>query len=191
MRVALIFLIFLLSCREDTKKDKPFFDVDSLLDQQIQHLNKSRAALDKLAYVDNQRDSSRMIPDSIGWVHEFEIFRQLDQINKPIFADTYEFSDGTEDSRSNLTLRRYTAKGEAPVRDLLLYYQGSIQHLKKMEGVMEESNTLYFSTRTLTIELDEMNGRPAITAYTVRGTQKMIMSDSVRFSISSKVSYPD
>lgn len=183
----LFFLIIVIACvscnQSNLKYDKPYFDFDSLINMQIASLVKVNASLSKTVSLDGKCDQSTMKTDSAILAHELDVFRQLDVINKPLYRDAYAISDGEKDSRSNLLIRRYKSKNASPVPFVNFYYQNDFYHLKKIESYYVENNTLYLTKRTLQLEFDDTSGTLLLNRYELTGTQKMILSDSVKFSI--------
>jgi hypothetical protein len=177
------------SCQNNTAVSKKYFDVDSLIDQQLVYLEKTGASLTKVASIDSVNDKANFKPDSASWAKELEVFRHLDIINKPIYVDAYDITDGEKDVNSNLIVRSFIANREIPVKSLKLFYQGSPQRLRKLEAVLNEQNSLYYTSRKFSLELEDVNEQLVLSRYNVRGVQKMILRDSVRFSIASKVIY--
>lgn len=184
---SLFFLIAVIACvscnQTNLKYDKPYFDFDSLINTQIASLVKANASLSKTVSLDGKSDQSTMKTDSAILAHELDVFRQLDVINKPLYRDAYEISDGEKDSRSNLLVRKYKSKNPSPVPFVNFYYQNDFHHLKKIESYYVENNTLYLTKRNLQLEFDDTSGTLLLTRYELTGTQKMILSDSVKFSI--------
>jgi len=177
------------SCQNNTTVSKKYFDIDSLIDKQLVYLEKTGASLTKVASIDSVNDKANFKPDSAAWAKELEVFRHLDIINKPIYVDAYDITDGQKDVNSNLIVRSFTANKEIPVKSLKLFYQGSPQRLRKLEATLNEQNSLYYTSRKLSLELEDVNEQLILSRYNVRGVQKMILRDSVRFSIASKVIY--
>jgi putative sterol carrier protein len=184
------FLFFLsvvtlsISCnRTNLKYDKPYFDFDSLINTQVQALVQAEVSLSKTVMLDDQGDQSIINIDSAKIANELDVFRQLDVINKPLYRDVYEIIDGEKDSRSNLLVRKYKSKKPAPVPFVNFYYANDFLHIKKIESSYIEDNTLYSAKRMLQLEFDNDSGRLLLTRYVVTGTQKMILTDSVKFSI--------
>ncbi|HRK55604.1 MAG TPA: hypothetical protein PK185_16935 [Cyclobacteriaceae bacterium] len=192
MRFNLIVVLGVLamtSCQNNTTVSKKYFDIDSLINQQLRYLEKTEASLSKMASIDSATDRSNFKPDSTSWANELEVFLHLDVINKPIYVGAYEVMDGEKDTNSNLTIRSFVANREVPVKSLKLYYQGSPKKLRKLEAVLSEQNSLYYTSRKFSMEFEDVNGQAVISRHDVRGTQKMILRDSVKFSISSKIIY--
>lgn len=187
----IIFLgaLAMVSCKDNNKASKKYYDIDSLIDQQLVYLEDAGASLSKTASIDSINDKTIFKPDSASWAKELQVFRHLDIINKPIYADAYKVTDGIKDGNSNLTVRSFVANKEIPVISLKLYYQDSPKKLRKLEGVLSEQNSLYYTARKVTIELEDINKQMVIARYDVNGVQKMILRDSVKFSISSTIIY--
>jgi len=180
----LISIITLVSCNQTSLKyDKPYFDFDSLINSQVASLVKANASLSKTVLLDRKSDQATMKIDSAIIAHELDVFRQLDLINKPLYRDAYEITDGEKDSRSNLLVRTYRSKRTSPVPFVNFYYQQDFLHLKKIESYYVENNTLYSTKRKLQLEFDDSSGHLLLSRYELTGTQKMILSDSVKFLI--------
>jgi hypothetical protein len=179
------FLLLVWSCKQsEAVYDKPYFDFDSLINRQQQALLIAKATLTKTVTLDTTKEEITFQADSIVLVKELDVFRQLDVINKPGFKDKYKISDGEKDSRSNLTNRRYEAlEAEAPVPFVLFYYQNEFNRIQKIESVYREDNTLYGTERKLLLEFDDASGTPLLSRYKLTGVQKMIVSDSIAFSV--------
>lgn len=184
------FLFFLsvvtlsVSCnRTNLKYDKPYFDFDSLINIQVRSLMQAEVSLSKTVVLDGKGDQSTIKIDSAKIANELDVFRQLDVINKPLYRDAYEIIDGEKDSRSNLLIRKYKSKKPAPVPFVNFYYAHDFLHLKKIESYYVEDNALYSAKRMLQLEFDNASGKLLLNRYVVTGTQKMILTDSVKFSV--------
>lgn len=186
---AVFLLIGLCSCNEKKPIAKSYFNVDSLMNVQLVQLTAKAASVTKRIKINDLEETVKIKPDSALWAHELAIFKHLDILNKPIYATAYEVIDGTKDSNSNLTLRIYHAKREVPVTVFKLYYQDSFDKLRRIEATSEESNALYFTTRKFVLTFDDLAGGIVLQRYAVEGFQKMILSDTVRFSLHSEILY--
>lgn len=175
----------LASCKESAKKADFYFD--SLVTNQVKILTLAKASVIKKASIDGNQDETTFTPDSTLWESELDIFRQLEIYERPAYKDAYEMKDGISDEKSNLTVRSYHSLKNIPVRDLKFYYHDQFQQLKKIEATYQEKNTLYTTKRSLQMEFDEVNGKSVLSSYSITGVQKMVLSDSVKFSIHSKV----
>ncbi|HZX73682.1 MAG TPA: hypothetical protein VFE57_04625 [Cyclobacteriaceae bacterium] len=181
--------ILFIGCESETSSKKAYLDIDSLISTQVKNLTEAKAHVLKTASLGNVEDQSEFNPDSLGWTTELDIFRQLDIINKPTNKDSYEIIDGQKDVNSNLTIRAYKAKSELPVRNLKLYYFNDLKNLKKLEAVFAEKNVLYSTERSLSLDFDEIAGKNTLASYSIEGIQKMIISDTVHFTVKCTVIY--
>ena len=183
--VLLIIALF-ISCKQSTVKyDKPYFDFDSLVQNQVKVLGKSKWK--KFSQLNQKTDTVLLQPDSMR--AELDIFTQLDVINKPIFKGKYAVEE-QKDVHSNLMVRRYRFqekekdKLKSAVPFVEFYYYKQFSDLRKIISAYSEKNLLFNSSRELTLEFEE-NPSKKITAYQVKGFQKMLLSDSVRIRISA------
>lgn len=187
--LALLWIVILSSCHKDESITSKYFDMDSLIDTQIKYLVQSNASVRKSASVDTVSDESNFRPTEQDWLNELAMFRQLDLINKPIYADAYELQDGEKDINSNLTVRSLNAKKNAPVRQFKIYYQEDPLKIRKIEATVIEQNSLYFTSRRFSIDFENHRDKPLISNYSVKGTQKMLLRDTVEFSIFTSVEF--
>lgn len=194
--VALRFLVIMMfsgltSCTNEKETPSHYFAFDSLITAQVMYLTHSKAKLIKAALIDQKADSALSIsPDSAGWSKELGIFLQLDMINKAIYRNRYKVRDG-QDPKSNLTIRYYDAYEESlndvPVPSMKIYYKGNFNNIKRIEGVYQEENSLYRSSQVLSLDLQDIHNKTVLTSYTIKGSQKMVMADSLQFSIDARI----
>jgi len=178
-------VLLMWSCnRSEATYDKPYFDFDSLISIQQQALLQTKATITKTVTLDTAKEEITFEADSLILVKELDVFRQLDIINKPGFKNKYKISDGEKDSHSNLTIRKYEAlEKNAPVQFVLFYYQKEFSRLHKIESTYRENNTLYGTERNLLLEFDDISGKSLLAHYRLTGVQKMILSDTITFSV--------
>jgi hypothetical protein len=192
MQIKNIFSILLLAisfiaCKQSNLKyDKPYFDFDSLVNVQVKKNSISKDSIRKDALIDGKQDHSSFLIDSTRLAHEWDVFRQLDVINKPLYKGNYEITEG-KDTKSNLQVRTYQSKIKSPVPFVRFYFQNEFKNLKKIESNYQEENALYFTERDLMMTLDDLSGESLIKNYSITGSQKMILSDSVKFSIRGSI----
>jgi len=187
--LGMISAVLMISCnRENLKYDKPYFDFDSLVNAQVHQMASAKASLIKKTTLNANQDSTVITPDTAQWKRELDAFQQLDVINKPLFKGNYLAQD-QDDDHSNLLVRAYTAKIKSPVPEVKFFYQDG-RKLRRIESLFNEGNVLYSTSRKLTLEFKEQAGAIVISRYRVQGFQKMIFSDSAKFSIEGILRYP-
>ena len=192
----LILIVVLSSCKnDDASREKVFFDLDSLITAQEKYLAERRPTLFKIADLDGQLDSTSVSDlDTTGWSAELDIFRQLDLNKKSVNRRNYAIQKDIRDPYSNLLICKYVAQNENTsdemrIKNVNNYYQDRLTNPRKIEGEFFEQNALYTSTRSLVMELNNIHDKTLVTRYIVKGTQKMILGDSVRFEIIGTVTH--
>ena len=181
-----------MSC-ESEKESATFYPIDSLVSAQVYYLTEIDAALFKEALLEGKSDTVTYTPgDTTTWMKELEVFRKLNEINKPVNRERYEVSDGLLDPASNLTVKAVTSKTRpdgdpVPIVYLKIYYQGNLQKPRKIEAQYDEQTLLYKSARHLSMRFQQIGNQTVLTSYAVQGGQKMVLGDSVAVHISGKV----
>ena len=173
------------SCKRSSEQPTTYFD--SLVVAQGAWLSSAKASVSKNTMVNGTHDQVKLSPDSLGWQNELEIFRQLSAFERPAYKSHYRVEDGIKDVKSNLSIRRYTATQSNPVSQLQFYYFNHFRNIRKIEAVYHQENLLYATRRKLIMEFDDINGTAVLTGYSMDGIQKMMLSDSVRFSLKALV----
>lgn len=182
-------LILLCACQAQPDLRKTYIDIDSLMSAQVTLLTAAKGTLQKETQVNSSRGSATIVPDSLGWADELDVFRQLDVINRPTYRNSYKVIDGDRDENSNLLVKSYTSLGKSPVALLRLYYLNDLKHLKKITARYNDANKLFALERHLEMHFDDRNGVPLLSSYRIEARQKIIFSDSVRYNIQSAIEF--
>jgi hypothetical protein len=178
-----IFLLLLSSCVNNKKYSGGLYSVDSLVSAQARYLSDNKASLSKTTRLGERNENVLVVPkDILAWKKELEIFAALDIINKPINRTQYK-SEITSDNRSNLWVKSFTTTEELPVKYLKIYYRDTPDKVRLIEAQYDESNALFKSARSLTMEFLEVNNKTVLTSYSIVGGQKMFLGDSVQYDI--------
>lgn len=189
--VVAVVITLTTSCRPVENTGERYYNLDSLLQAQTQLLISTKATLTKTAGLGDAKETKEFAPDSAGWIEEFGTLSELAFINKPIYRGMYSVSD-EGDSKSNLRVLSYSVKekekeSKVPVRNVRIYYLGTLDRIKRIEGVYNEENELYQGSHEFSIELQDIYNKTMITSYSIVGHQKMILADSVDFTIEGKI----
>ena len=183
-----------MACRPVENTSEKYYNLDSLFQSQTQLLIVSKASLTKTAVLGEKKETKKSSPDSLGWIDEFGTLSELALINKPTYRGLYLINDA-QDSKSNLRVLSYSLKNEneykekIPVRNVKIYYLGSLDRIRRIEGLYNEENELYHGSHNFSIELQDVYNKNMITSYSITGDQKMILADSVAFSIQGRVGF--
>ncbi len=186
--LGIAFALVLLSSCERPVSQHYYYNVDSLLFEQITLLADSEAILRKHGEMNSVEHDSTYTPiDSAGWAKELDIFAEIGIINKPINRGSYTVTDGQPDDSSNLTIREYTANKPLPLRYLKTYYHEHPSRLRKIEAFYVHENVLLKSRRKMVLEFTDVYQKNVLSAYAIEGAQKMLAGDSVHFVITASV----
>lgn len=166
-----------------------YYNLDSLINSQQQALLTTEAKLHKLGRIGNDSSVNVIAPDSLTWVDELGVFREID-INQPVLQGLYQVANRNDD-KSNLKIREFiAAEGEdLKVTYLRLYYLNDLSQVRKLEAEYHEDNPIYNSGRVLEMEFEDIKGTPMLSAYAITGSQKMMLQDLTTFSIQAEVKY--
>ena len=181
------FSLLFMSCSNQNHESSGLYNIDSVIRTQVHYLANHGAEIRKKAVLNGVEKTTSVTPkDSLAWCEELSIFLELDIINKPISRGEYEIED-IADRESNLKVKSFTAMEDLPVKFLRIYYYKSTGQIRKIEAQYNESNSLYASSRFLTMEFENISGRMLLVSYYVDGGQKMFLDDSVQYTIDAGI----
>jgi hypothetical protein len=180
----IVLVALLISCERPEVKQNGYYPVDSLIQSQIRFLTNSKAELTKKAEIDGAEETISFTPyDTLAWERELDIFLELNVINSPVNKNKYTLESDVKDPNSNLLIRSFTGKDTLPVVYLKVFYLDSPSQVRRIEALYREENALLKGSRLLILEFQEINNKTALTSYSIEGSQKMFLGESVKFSI--------
>ncbi|MBJ6143257.1 hypothetical protein [Hymenobacter sp. BT559] len=158
----------------------PYFDVRGLLDAQVQQLTARHPGVTKHVALRGGAPETVQVPQ-VKWADELQIFYQAD-INKAALRGAYRLDSTTE--ASGATRRTYTAQPGHPnasvTRLSVLSTSGQPQEL---EATLRQDNVLFSGQKQLHLTLQQGQ----LHTYEVRGTQKLILFDTLRYQTQAQV----
>lgn len=187
--VLLVFLALVwAACTKSQHRAEGYFD--SLINAQTSRLIIARPRVVKVSSLKGKQDEKSFLPDSLTLNADLAIFRVLNTVDR-FEKVSYKVDDRLRDEHSNLLVKAYTATdNDIPVKQVRIYYFQSLKNIKHIVAECTERKALYSLSRHLEMDFDDMNGAPMMTAYRVTGTEKVILGDSLKFSVDSKISFP-
>ena len=169
-----------------TDTDK-FFEIKELMRNQITMLDTINPQLMKIAKINGKQDTTYITPDSTGWAKELEIFLNV-SINEPALLDQYTSETKTTDKYRILNYEGID-KDDLEIEYLNIYYDRESDHLEKIEAYYKEISPLFKTRRYLYLWFRHEGQHPRIVRYAIEGQQKMILKDTVTFSVNAEVLY--
>ncbi len=166
-----------------------FFDVDSLVTEQILYLADARPEVIKAGEVQGSAAEETVTrPDSLQWTRELAIFKNVD-INKPRLREQYREETKTLDNGDRQISYVPIEKGDLIVQHITLRYDG--ENLRVLEATIKDTNPLYSSKRDIRMEFEGNADELRLASYFIEGGQKMRIKDSVTFDLNARISYTD
>ena len=183
-------LLFLLvsgwSCGPDINKKKgpanKFFDINGLIEQQVNLLDSVSPFLLKTATIDGVDEQNLLTSlNHSTWTKELVIFKSAD-INNPKLADSYQF---IETKISGLKTFIYTSKFPKTTKtdSLTISFDVTGNNPIKIHAHVRGSNALFESDKTLDMTFKTTNNQSMLTNYSIEGWQKMTSKDSTTYLI--------
>jgi hypothetical protein len=185
--IAAVCSLLTWGCGAENQSTASLYDIDSVIQHQISYFVNQEVEIKKKAVLNGVEKSTIIQPkDSVDWEEELTIFLELNIINRPINRNLYNVED-LSDTESNLRIKSFTATEELPVKYLKVYYFKTMDRIRKIEAEYNAENSLYKSTRLLTLEFEEIEGKSRLASYAVDGGQKMFLDDSVQYTIDAAI----
>lgn len=181
MKYSLIIMALLLvgsACKENKEAVREihvYFDLDSLIDEQIYILTDRGAQVQKSVRMNGESESKTLVPDTALWEEEFSIVREFN-INRPYYVGLFQ-----QHKKENI-ISYQSSDEDVAVKKFDLFYDAG--ELIRVESLLQEEKYIYSNERKLTLEFD--NG--LLMFYEIDGEQKMILQDKEDYVISGSIS---
>lgn len=173
-------LLVLVGCVEAPSEigREHYFDVAEFLEKQATRLTESGATVRKTVLLNGREE--RTVAGAVNWARELAPFEAAD-LNRPAWRDRYRIDTVRRGEERRVT---YVARDEdLPVDRLELLLRG--EHLHELRVDLRNRNVLYDSRRRLELFCDSTTH--LVRSYGVRGYQKLILRDSVRFAVNARL----
>ncbi|GEM_PF-1469597 len=191
----ILFLFSFTSCDytnqvSEELNQEPYFDLTGLVERQLAHLDSLRPSVEITATINDQQEVEAMQKDSTDWVETLKLFSEA-SINRPVLQGRYQVKDSTDQANGwNIRIYRAQQPADVEIPYLAVYYQDTLQNVRKIETVFLEKNVLYRTERRMEMQLSPTELGPLLTKYQSSGTQKMIFRDSVHYRVEATLEYP-
>lgn len=164
-----------------------YFDVQGFLDRQIQLLNQEEPEVRKTVR-DQQGGAETEIVRNINWERELELFREVD-LNRPALRDYFTITRHTDPATGHITERYERVPGAYTNIQYLVVELDADRQLRQMEAATKQDNPLFYTQRQLQLSTGAVQGQPRLSQYRITGTQKLILTDSVHYTLEGEVLY--
>lgn len=158
-------------------------NIDSLLGAQIKMLPV--ATIEKSIRVNDSVFQFRTVNTELN--KELVAFQDLNLVNRSIYRDSYQLTV-QPDVQSNLTVRIWTAKRDAPVRSLKLFYLDKPDRLKRIEAELSSQDLYTQSSKKLQLDFSILGDTIRLETYSISGQQRYFWSNPRYFSVDAVIS---
>lgn len=191
--VLLSIWVLMISCAEREKQQEAilsideYYDVQALLAANEEALRQMKVSLRKEAVFAGEVEKTLITLDSAGLADELEVFRELD-INKPVLSGRYQVEETLLDGQRLIS---YEAddKEALKINFLKVYENAENGVVERIEALFSNQNILYNSTRLLSLQYEQVNGKTLPRYYSVEGVQKMIFNPQEKYRIEAEFIY--
>ena len=186
----LSFLWLLSSCsfsqgnQKEGAKIDAYFDLAGLIKQQVEDLSAANPTIRKEAIIDGQQEVLEL--DSLNWEKELNIFAKTD-INKPRLLSQYRTTTYTNDAGKRVTQYQNVEDNVSGVIKMEIVEDPGKNQLLSVLVESCEYNTLYVSEVELQMVFNGGKDESNLKAYSIKGFEKVILKDTMRYSIQAEI----
>jgi hypothetical protein len=162
-----------------------YFDVQGFLDRQMQHLNQVQPEVHKTV-LDQQGEEERQTVRHLNWERELELFREVD-LNRPALRDYFTVTRHTDPATGHTTERYERVPGAYTNIRYLEVELDANRQLRHLQAATQQDNALFYTQRQLQLSTNAVQGQPRLSHYRVSGVQKLILTDSVHYTLEAQV----
>lgn len=151
-----------------------------LLDEQVRQLTARGPAVEKRVSLRGGATETVRVPQ-VKWADELQLFYQAD-LNKAALRGAYALDSAREpDGRLRRTYTLRPGYDAATVRRLSVLSQAGLP--QQLDATLRQDNALFSAQKQLSLTLDHGQLR----AYGVRGAQKLVLFDTLRYQTRATV----
>jgi hypothetical protein len=184
MRFVFLVMLFVMAACQSTEPPvrSKLLNIDSLLNTQAKLLGT--VSLDKTLKVENSE--FKIQARSVQLLLELEPFREISQMNRPIYQNNYLVSVHP-DTQSNLTVKEFHSKDYAPVKTLRLFYLDNLSQLKRLEATLATEDFYQSSERNLSLDFSLLGDTMKLESYSISGSQRYFWSVPQHFLVKADI----
>ena len=157
----------------------PYFDLRGLLDAQVRQLAARHPGVTKQVSLRGSSTETVQVPQ-VKWADELQIFYQAD-INKAALRGAYRVDSADEGDAVRRTYTLRPGHDKVPVVRLSVLSAGG--QPQEIQASLRQDNVLFSGQKDL--ELSLLQGK--LRTYGVRGTQKLVLFDTLRYQTQARV----
>lgn len=187
--IPLFFLVLLLAttaCERPTPptsaKAGASYNLTAYLQEQIERLQAEQPPVLKSVTTEGTQTETIQASE-VDWEDELAVFEQAD-LNRPALEEYYTKQEQVLGNGSIVVEYNRVEDAEPLVHYLRLELTPD-RRLKQLNALLQDQNMLFFSRRNVQLSTDPASGN--ISGYRVEGVQKLILSDSLHYSVDANL----
>ncbi|MDN5216249.1 hypothetical protein QQ020_29545 [Fulvivirgaceae bacterium BMA12] len=184
----IVWLINACSFSSGVQNDKPkidaFFDLEGLVNQQIEKLSSFNPRVRKEATINGQEEVQDL--DSLNWKKELHVFLKAD-INKPRLLSQYTTDTYQNEAGNQVTSYKNIEDRVSGVAKMEVVKDPSNQQVLSITIDSYEFNTLFTARAELRMNFEHLENELQLKDYSIKGGEKVIMKDTMEYTIKVKI----
>ena len=180
----LVFTITSCSLPEQKGSDhvtKKYFDLDSLMQSQIEQLESLNPPVNKSITIGGKEEEKTV--KNVDWNNELSVFLNSD-INKPKLLDQYKVEE-TINGNQILFSYDFIKKGATGVQKMLITKDRSAGHIQSVVIESLERNAIFSSHKNIDLTFKDNQ----LTSYSMKGFDKVAMRDTMWYDVKGVLGY--
>lgn len=158
------------------------YNLTAYLQQQTERLQAEQPMV--LKSVTTEGTPTEIIETAeIDWEDELAVFEQAD-LNRPALEEYYTKQEQVLENGS-IVVEYNRVEDTEPLVHYLRLELTSDRKLKQLNALLQDQNVLFYSRRNVQLNADPASGN--ISGYKVQGVQKLILSDSLHYSVNANL----
>jgi|GEM_PF-5906804 len=188
--VLLFTCLFFNSClnvkSSDGLENKPYFDLELLIKEQVEKLNvlnedgKAPIVLREISFGEKKENielNKTNDSDYPNWEKELLLFKEAD-INKPVLISAYE------EIKTDRSVTYKALSAELKVQELAISFKDA--EVETIKIILNKENYLYTSTKSMEMNFENN----LIKSYKIIGFRKLVTTQSIDYLAITNLSYP-
>ncbi len=160
---------------------KKYFDLDSLIQSQMEQLESLNPMVNKSITIDGKGEEKML--KNVDWNNEFSVFLNSD-INKPKLLDQYKIEKSTNDNEI-ISSYEFLKKGATGIQKMKITKDKNTKYIQKVMVESLERNAIFSSHKN--IDLIFKDNR--LTSYSMTGFDKVAMRDTMWYDVRGVLGY--
>ncbi len=160
---------------------KKYFDLDSLMQSQMEQLKSLTPTVNKSITIDGKEEEKTV--KNVDWNNELSVFLNSD-INKPKLLDQYKI-ENTTNGNETLISYDFIKKGATGIQKIQITKDKTTKYIQKVEIESLERNAIFSSHKNINLIFKDNH----LMSYSMKGFDKVVMRDTMWYDVEGVLGY--